>query len=390
MKKGLLFCLATMLIAGSTAVAQSPQETAEITKTLPAPAQSVIQRLGELNYLPGGSWRLHTGDIAHGESPQLDDSSWQEVQPDSHAPHEAVWYRRWVEVPKSFHGYDLTGSRIWFRFRVGANGPVPQIIYFNGRRVALGDDLEPIVLLDGAKPGDRVLVAIKLMATVDEKHFEGAQMKIDFPADRPSPEDAREEFLSATALLPSVSTNLSADQSTLEKAITTVDLKALDSGDQKAFDASLRQAQSTLDALRPEMQSVTAHLTGNSHIDAAWLWQLGFRLYASSKKGFSAHQLMRTANLGSYRSAWFMAHRIREAMDGADQGPPLGGEGKIVEADETFFGVAARDVSWKYVNGVGWIRERTEKMKVLTMVERGGRSRSVRLDEITSDDIRPH
>jgi alpha-mannosidase len=271
-KKGLLFCLATVLIAGSTVLAQSPQEAAEITKSLPAPAQSVIERLGELNYLPGGTWRLHTGDIAHGESPQLDDSSWQEAQPDSHAPHEAVWYRRWVEVPKSFHGYDLTGSRIWFRFRVGANGPVPQIIYFNGRRVALGDDLEPIVLLDGAKPGDRVLVAIKLMATVDEKHFEGAQMKIDFPADRPSPEDAREEFLSATALLPSVSTNLPADQSTLEKAITTVDLKALDSGDQKAFDASLQQAHSTLDALRPELQSVTAHLTGNSHIDAAWLW----------------------------------------------------------------------------------------------------------------------
>jgi hypothetical protein len=117
---------------------------------------------------------------------------------------------------------------------------------------------------------------------------------------------------------------------------------------------------------------------------------LGFRLYASSKKGFSAHQLMRTVDLGSYRSAWFMAHRIREAMDGADEGPPLGGEGKIVEADETFIGVASRDLGWRFVNGVGWIRERTEKMKVLTMVERGGRSRSVRLDEITSDEIRPH
>ncbi len=119
-------------------------------------------------------------------------------------------------------------------------------------------------------------------------------------------------------------------------------------------------------------------------------WMLGFRFYASSKKGFSAHQLMRTVNLGSYRSAWFMAHRIREAMDGADQGPPLGGEDKIVEADETFFGVSERDVSWKFVNGIGWVRERTEKMKVLTMVERGGRSRSVRLDNITAEDVRPH
>jgi hypothetical protein len=70
---------------------------------------------------------------------------------------------------------------------------------------------------------------------------------------------------------------------------------------------------------------------------------LGFRLYTSSKKGFSAHQLMRILGLGSYRTAWFMAHRIREAMDGdADHGGPLGGDGKIVEADETRFGTKSR------------------------------------------------
>jgi transposase-like protein len=124
-----------------------------------------------------------------------------------------------------------------------------------------------------------------------------------------------------------------------------------------------------------------------SHI-ALHKWMLGFRLYASSKKGFSAHQLMRTFDLGSYRSAWFMAHRIREAMDGADQGPPLGGEGRVVESDETLFGIADRKVAWRFVNGVGWVREVTEKMKVLAMVERGGRARAVRIDPISADDIR--
>jgi transposase-like protein len=119
-------------------------------------------------------------------------------------------------------------------------------------------------------------------------------------------------------------------------------------------------------------------------------WMIGFRLYASSKKGFSAHQLMRTVNVGSYKTAWFMAHRIREAMDGADQGPPLGGENKIVEADETFFGVKARDVSWRYVNGVGWIREKIDRMIVLTLVERGGRSRSFSIDSTTIADIAPY
>src|SRR5580658_5725566 len=55
-------------------------------------------------------------------------------------------------------------------------------------------------------------------------------------------------------------------------------------------------------------------------------WLLAFRLMSSSKKGFSAHQLMRTLNLGSYRTAWFMAHRIREAMAPAKGATaPLGG-----------------------------------------------------------------
>ena len=66
-------------------------------------------------------------------------------------------------------------------------------------------------------------------------------------------------------------------------------------------------------------------------------WALAFHLMASSKKGVSAHQLMRMLGLGSYRTAWFMAHRVREAM--ADLDPePLGGKGKTVEIDETFIG----------------------------------------------------
>ncbi len=119
-------------------------------------------------------------------------------------------------------------------------------------------------------------------------------------------------------------------------------------------------------------------------------WMLGFRFYAASKKGFSAHQLMRTIGLGSYRSAWFMAHRIREAMDGStdNESGPLGGEGKIVEADETYIGVSKR-AEWNFVNGIGWVRtKRAEKMKVMTLVERGGRARSIKAEELTSDAAR--
>jgi hypothetical protein len=121
-------------------------------------------------------------------------------------------------------------------------------------------------------------------------------------------------------------------------------------------------------------------------------WALGFRLYASSKKGFSALQLQRNLNLGSYRSAWFMAHRIREAMDGStdnDDGP-LGGEGAVVEADETRFGTKTR-AQWTFINGIGWTRTaRREQMLIMTLVERGGRgrARSVKVEDLTSDTLR--
>lgn len=65
-------------------------------------------------------------------------------------------------------------------------------------------------------------------------------------------------------------------------------------------------------------------------------WLLASRLMASSEKGISAHRLGRTLNI-TYRSAWFLAQRIREAM--ADNDPaPFGGEGVVIEADETFLG----------------------------------------------------
>ena len=70
-------------------------------------------------------------------------------------------------------------------------------------------------------------------------------------------------------------------------------------------------------------------------------WALGFYLMSSSKKGISAHQLHRTLGV-TYKTAWFMAHRIREAMRPTDD-RQLGGEGKTVEADETYVGGKAKN-----------------------------------------------
>lgn len=100
-------------------------------------------------------------------------------------------------------------------------------------------------------------------------------------------------------------------------------------------------------------------------------------LLCCSKKGCSAHQLHRVLGI-TYKAAWFLAHRIREAMRNDSTGP-LGGSGKIVEADETFF-VNKKDVP-KKSGGAG------HKIVVVSLVERGGPIKSVVIDAVSRWEI---
>ncbi len=235
-------------------------------------AMAKLKTVQTLETLPAPTWKFHSGDLAHGET--ADTSSWTTVEAGSKAAMDAAWYRRTIEVPKTLHGYDISGSRIEFQFHASANGPMPQIIYFNGRRVALGDDLEPIILFDPARAGEKVDVAVKLLRTVDEKRFGGVTMRISPPvsATRPNPEDIRVECITAANLLPALPTPRTDLLPVVEKAVAAIDTDALTTGNQAKFDASLRRAQSILDPLRPVLAEAKITLTGNSHIDAAWLW----------------------------------------------------------------------------------------------------------------------
>lgn len=87
---------------------------------------------------------------------------------------------------------------------------------------------------------------------------------------------------------------------------------------------------------RKDYTVTTGTVMERSHIKLH-KWLMGFYLMASSKKGVSAHQLHRSLGIG-YEAAWFMAHRLREAMRDGGLLPPLGGNGGVVEADETYYG----------------------------------------------------
>jgi hypothetical protein len=107
-------------------------------------------------------------------------------------------------------------------------------------------------------------------------------------------------------------------------------------------------------------------------------------LLCSSKKGMSTNQLARTLGV-HLKTAWHMTHRIRFAMDDSGSGP-LGGEGQTLEVDETFWGKQGSI----FVNGKGWQQKRGwgDKMKVISLVERKGRARSIKVNELNAKTVR--
>ncbi len=124
-----------------------------------------------------------------------------------------------------------------------------------------------------------------------------------------------------------------------------------------------------------------------SHIPLS-KWLAAFALMCSSKKGISAHQGHRMLGL-TYKTAWFMWHRIREAMrqGGLSSVPPMGGKGKVVEADETFFGNLPEHLAPIRKNpdrpkfGPG------HKRAIVSLVERGGEVRSFYVGKATVADV---
>jgi transposase-like protein len=118
------------------------------------------------------------------------------------------------------------------------------------------------------------------------------------------------------------------------------------------------------------------------------LWLQAIFLMASSKKGVSSNQLHRTLGV-TLKTAWFMSHRIREAMRTGGLGP-LGGDGQIVEADETYFG-SKEGAQPEIRKGTGQPYKKRggllTKRAVFSLVERGGQVRSFHVAQATKENV---
>ncbi|MBC7767454.1 MAG: IS1595 family transposase [Phycisphaerales bacterium] len=125
-------------------------------------------------------------------------------------------------------------------------------------------------------------------------------------------------------------------------------------------------------------------------------WVYATHLMTASKKGISAAQLHRMLGFGSYRTAWFMAHRIREAMKGSSGTAPLGGEGQVIEADESYYGKQESPPTLrsdgtpfktrKYKRQTNMYGS-SQKRPIVVLVERGGKARTFHVAEANRETV---
>jgi transposase-like protein len=108
-------------------------------------------------------------------------------------------------------------------------------------------------------------------------------------------------------------------------------------------------------------------------------WLFAMHLIGASKKGMSALQLSRMLGI-TYKSAWFLCHRIREAMTPSASAGPIGGESKVVESDETFIGGKSKNRAYA--------KKEPKKHAVMTLVERNGESRSFHVANVKAKTLR--
>jgi len=247
------------------------------------PYKPTLDRLEALTQQAEPEWRFHS-EIPHPEDPSINDADWGRYEVKNAAPGEGTneeeytgtrVFRRWIQIPEKINGYATQGSRVELNLRFTSPDALMITVFSNGSVLYRGDDdnILPVLLTESAQPGQKFLVAARVVAKdASRANFERAEIIVEPPASRPNPALLRLEFLAARPIIAAYEEGKTKREEQLDAAIRAVDFTPLEKADQSGFDASLRAAHQNLEALKPWMQQFTIRLVGNSHIDMAWLW----------------------------------------------------------------------------------------------------------------------
>ncbi len=264
--------LISVLFAAS-AFAQTPTPP-------PDPYKPVLDRLESITVIPLPAWQAHAADLPHGEDPAINISDWQPVKLKEDWK-GSRWLRLAFAVPAQLNGYSLQGVRISLDQHVSSDDAIQVSVFSNGNMVARTDEdgQVPITLIENAQPDQKLVLAVRVLDSGgggccggNSTRIEHAELQIQPRADRPDPALMRLQILSAEPVIAAYPDGKAEREQQLDSAVKTINVAALDQGDQQAFDASLRDAQAKLDVLRPYMKQFSIAAVGNSHIDMAWLW----------------------------------------------------------------------------------------------------------------------
>ena len=251
----------------------------------PDPYKATLDRLNSLTHQAEPEWRFHS-DVPHPEDPSVNDSDWSTFivknvsGSGGQNSSEEHWngtrvFRRWVQIPEKINGYETRGARVSLDLRFGTPASLMITVFSNGATLYRGDDdnILPVLLTEDAHPGQKFLVAARVVAGDEvQSEFVHSGLILDVTKGRPDPARLRLEILAAHPIIDAYEDGKAERERQLAEAVKAVDFTALDKGDQSAFDASVASAQAKLEQLRPWLQQFTIRAVGNSHIDMAWLW----------------------------------------------------------------------------------------------------------------------
>ena len=202
----------------------------------PDPHKATLDRLDSLTHQNESEWRFHA-DIPHPEDPGVSDSDWGTWRvknvsgPGGQNSNEEHWkgtrvFRRWVEVPEKINGYATQGSRVLLDLRFGSPHGLMITVFSNGGILYRGDDdnILPVLLTQSAQPGQKFLIAARVVAGDDvECEFFHSELTIEPPQSRPNPSLLRLEVISASPIISAYEAGKVERDQQLDAALKAID-----------------------------------------------------------------------------------------------------------------------------------------------------------------------